>query len=395
VVAGVGLRDPEGELSVRIRPGEGLTALAAGTRRPVTSPDVTRDPRFLNQPWAVAEGLVSCIVVPLIVGERITGALAVYTRVPHDFSDDEVDLLRSFAAQAAIAIENARLYQEIRQHAATLEQRVQERTRELEAANLSLLLASQHKSEFLANMSHDIRTPLNSIIGFSELLKQQGVGPLTEKQARYIGHIHNSGKHLHALVNDILDLSKVEAGRLELHCERIALPAFLEDALALVRSPAMKKQIALSLEAPADLPPVEADPVRLRQILFNLLSNAIKFTPDGGLITVAARRVNWSNGQIVDSSRPIDQSTSRPIDCLEIRVTDTGIGIRPEDLGKLFREFTQLDTPAARQGDGTGLGLALCKRLVELHGGRIWASSAGEGKGSTFTVVLPFAGPAT
>jgi PAS domain S-box-containing protein len=256
---------------------------------------------------------------------------------------------------------------------------------------------SQAKSAFIANMSHELRTPLNAVIGFSEMLLEQGVGPLTERQARFLGHIHNSGKHLLQLISDILDLSKVEAGTLTLQPERLTVEATLRDILVIARGLANRKGQTVEADIAPDLPPVVADPVRCKQILFNLLSNAVKFTPEGGTITVRARRVPGIADfklQIADFPPIQSEISNLKSEMLEIAVTDTGVGIRAEDLPRLFQEFVQLETTQAQRHEGTGLGLALTKRLVELHGGRIWASSRGEGRGSTFTVLLPFAGPA-
>jgi signal transduction histidine kinase len=201
------------------------------------------------------------------------------------------------------------------------------------------------------------------------------VGSLTEKQARYLGHIHNGGKHLLHLIGDVLDLAKVEAGKFVLQPETLPVAATLEDILVIGRALAKKKAQTVEAEIEADLPALRADPVRFKQILFNLLSNAVKFTPDNSKIGLAAMR----------------SSADRTL--LEIRVTDTGVGIKAEDLPRLFQEFVQLETTQLQKHEGTGLGLALTKCLAELHGGRIWASSEGEGKGSTFTVLLPFGGP--
>jgi len=252
------------------------------------------------------------------------------------------------------------------------QQKVKEYAKTLEAANLELERASRFKSEFLANMSHELRTPLNSIIGFSELLEDQLAGPLTDKQRGYIHNVWTSGKHLLDLINDILDLSKVEAGKIELHMETFSLREALGAALTMVRPQAAKKRMSLRSELVPETT-VTADPLRLKQIMYNLLSNAIKFTPEGGQVTVAARTAQEA--------------------FVEIAVTDTGIGIRAEDLPKLFREFSQVGGEQARVQHGTGLGLALSKRLVELHGGKIWAESEGENKGSTFTFTLPISGP--
>jgi PAS domain S-box-containing protein len=231
--------------------------------------------------------------------------------------------------------------------------------------------ASRHKSEFLSNMSHELRTPLNSVIGFSQLLQAKTGGALTEKQARYVSNILTSGRHLLTLINDILDLSKVEAGKVELQPEPFALPEALAGILTDIRPQAKAKGVELQLEMDNAPSLLTADPVRFKQILLNLLSNAVKFTPDGGKVTVSARP-------------PQDGF-------VEIAVTDTGIGIKTEDTPRLFQPFTQLEAASTKQYQGTGLGLALTKKLVELHGGTIAVSSEGVGKGTTFSVRLPLA----
>jgi two-component system, NtrC family, sensor kinase len=254
-----------------------------------------------------------------------------------------------------------------------LEQKVEERTRELQQvlAELSrkgrqLEVASQHKSEFLANMSHELRTPLNAIIGFSQVLRQRLFGPINEKQEEYLDDILSSGNHLLSLINDVLDLSKVEAGQVELEVASFSLREALERGVVMVREPATKHGVRLSLELAPGVHLVEGDERRLRQVIFNLLSNAVKFTPEGGEVVVA--------------------TASRDHEVL-ISVTDTGPGIPLEDHERIFDEFQQTDV-GVRQRDGTGLGLALSKRLVELHGGRIWVESE-PGHGSRFVFTLP------
>jgi signal transduction histidine kinase len=254
-----------------------------------------------------------------------------------------------------------------------LEQKVEERTRELQQvlAELSrkgrqLEIASQHKSDFLANMSHELRTPLNAIIGFSQVLRQGMFGPVNAKQKEYLNDILSSGHHLLSLINDVLDLSKVEAGQVELEVASFSLREALERGVVMVREPASKRGVALSLELAPDLDVVEGDERRLRQVVFNLLSNAVKFTPEGGSVVVASARVD---GEV------------------QVSVTDTGPGIVAHERERIFEEFQQTDV-GVQQRDGTGLGLALSKRLVELHGGRIWVESE-HGHGSRFVFTLP------
>lgn len=269
------------------------------------------------------------------------------------------------AAGATLGIEHGRLYET----QCTLEATVEARTRELQATNHRLEETSRHRSQFLANVSHELRTPLNSIIGFSDLLQDPTFGTLTAKQAHYAQNILVSGQHLLGLVNDLLDLSKVEAGKCELQPETFSLPDAIKAAFRIIWPQAEAKQQVLEFQVADDLPAIRADLVRFKQILCNLLSNAVKFTPEGGAVTVSASPL--TSGWI------------------EIAVQDTGIGIKAEDLPKLFQPFTQLESPMTKQNQGTGLGLALTKHLVELHGGQIAAASEGEGLGSTFTVCLP------
>jgi PAS domain S-box-containing protein len=247
-----------------------------------------------------------------------------------------------------------------------------------ESANLA-------KSQFLANMSHELRTPLNAIIGFSEILSDRTFGDLNVRQLKYSNNILTSGRHLLQLINDILDLAKVEAGRVELMCNTFAVAKALREVETIVKMLAHKKGINLELEVGVDLPLLYADEAKFKQVMFNLLSNAIKFTPDGGRVTVTAAVQNEAGGHPGPASRIALAGES-----VRVTVTDTGIGIQARDQERVFKEFEQVDSSYGRQQQGTGLGLALTKRLVELHGGRIWVESEGiEGKGSTFGFLIP------
>jgi len=294
-------------------------------------------------------GTKAIIGAPMMWEGRGVGAIFVTRNYVGPFSDKDISLLKTFADQAVIAIQNARLFREI-----------EDKSRQLEIAN-------KHKSEFLANMSHELRTPLNAIIGFSEVLQEKLFGDVNEKQEDYLNDIHSSGKHLLGLINDILDLSKVEAGRMELDLAKFDVASALSNAMTLVRERAQRHNVALKMTTDPELGEVMADERKLKQILVNLLTNAVKFTPDGGSIDVTARR--------------------EP-DGLVFAVRDTGIGIAPEDHEAVFEEFRQVGRDYTKKQEGTGLGLTLTKKFVELHGGRIWVESE-PGKGSTFTFTIP------
>ncbi|HET7671628.1 MAG TPA: HAMP domain-containing sensor histidine kinase, partial [Burkholderiales bacterium] len=230
-----------------------------------------------------------------------------------------------------------------------------------------LEIANKHKSDFLANMSHELRTPLNAIIGFSEVLIEKMFGEVNDKQLDYLKDIHESGRHLLSLINDILDLSKIEAGRMDLEISSFHLPTAISNAMTLIRERAQRHGIQLGVEVDPRLGEFQADERKFKQIMLNLLSNAVKFTPDGGRVDVSAR---------LDTTK------------VEIAVKDTGIGIAPEDHTAVFEEFKQVGRDYTRKAEGTGLGLALTKRFVELHGGGISLASS-PGNGSTFTLTLP------
>jgi signal transduction histidine kinase len=336
-------------LATPVRKGEGATGRLAEVPEPNQVPDILVAPAESRVRGAlVRAGYRALLAVPLVREDHLLGGLTVIRKAAGAFAPEGIELLRTFATQSALAIQNARLFLEI-----------EDKSRQLE-------VASQHKSEFLANMSHELRTPLNAIIGFSEVLGERLFGDLNKKQEEYLKDIHASGQHLLSLINDILDLSKIEAGRMELELADFNLPTAIDNALTLVRERAGRRGIALHQAADEGLGQIRGDERKIKQVLLNLLSNAIKFTPDGGRIDVRAR--------------PVDRS-------VEVSVSDTGVGIAPEDQEAIFEEFRQVGT-AAKKVDGTGLGLALSRKFIELHGGRIWVQSQ-VGAGSTFTFTLP------
>ncbi|HEX5603099.1 MAG TPA: GAF domain-containing protein, partial [Pyrinomonadaceae bacterium] len=342
----------EGLRAARIQLGEGATGQAAMTRSPVQVSDtielreraVSRVRPILNR-----LGYRSLLTVPILREQQIMGGLTVWRRQVGEFEPEVVNLLQTFATQSALAIHNARLFREI-----------EEKSRQIEAAN-------RHKSEFLANMSHELRTPLNAIIGFSEVLQEKLFGELNEKQAEYTSDILTSGQHLLSLINEILDLSKVEAGRMELELAPFDLPLAIDNARTFVRERAVKHGITLDVDVDERLGEYVGDERKIKQILLNLLSNAVKFTPEGGRINITANKTD--NG-------------------VEISVTDTGIGIPLAEQPTIFEEFRQVGGDYVHKKEGTGLGLTLAKKFVELHGGKIWLESE-VGRGSTFTFILP------
>ena len=240
----------------------------------------------------------------------------------------------------------------------------------LREANVVAETSNRTKSEFLANMSHELRTPLNSVIGFSEVLLEGNSGSLNEKQTRYLKNISKSGKHLLTIINDILDISKIESGNMHIHKENISVKNLLEDMFSSMQPLAAEKEIVMKVSFGPDLDYIQADKGKIKQVLYNLIGNALKFTEHGGSVTISAK----VNG-----------------DMAYISVEDTGIGISRKDQEKLFKPFTQIDSSISRKYEGTGLGLALSKELVALHGGKIWVESE-PGKGSTFTFTIPING---
>jgi len=283
---------------------------------------------------------------------------------------DSFNVIQECVVEAVQGLDQARAgLGEARQSLNDTNSLLEAKVGELELAIQTAEAASLAKSQFLANMSHELRTPMNSILGFSEIIQDQAFGELNARQAKYISNILTSGHHLLGLINDILDLSKVEAGHMALEYEVLDVAGVLDSAGSIVKELAGKKGLSMTTRVEEGLPPLAADPVRLKQVLYNLLSNAIKFTPDGGSIVVLARDAGGG---------------------LEVEVTDTGIGLRPADLEHIFGEFEQVDSSYARQQQGTGLGLSLTRRLVEMHGGRVWAESRGPNQGSTFRVGMPW-----
>jgi signal transduction histidine kinase/HAMP domain-containing protein len=335
----------------RIRLGETAIGRAAEQRIPIQIPDVQGDPSSRVLDIIVRAGFRALLVVPLLGAERIVGALVVRRKQPGEFPKSTVELLQTFAAQSVLAIQNARLFAEI------------------EDKSRQLAEASGRKSQFLASMSHELRTPLNAIIGLTEMMVTNAARFGTEKALEPLRRVNAGGTHLLSLINEVLDLSKIEAGKLELNPEPVNLARLIDEVIGTAGQLAEKNQNRLIVEAQENLGALTADALRLKQILLNLLSNACKFTKEGE-VALRVRKVadgrNW----------------------IELAVADTGIGLTAEQQAKLFQEFTQADSLTARRYGGTGLGLALSRKLARMMGGDVTVTSE-PGKGSVFTVRLP------
>jgi signal transduction histidine kinase len=379
---------------LRVAAGAGLLAGTAGTLvpadkslegcavlndEPVTSHDIEHDPRSFPIDTMPAS-LERAICVPLRSSGVVIGAACAYNRLDgQPFDEHDIALLGALAEQVAVGLDRATMLDETRRN-----------EKELASKNRELVRVTKLKDEFLANMSHELRTPLNAIIGFSELLLMPGAGGLDEQQRDFLESIARNGRHLLGLINNILDLSKIEAGRMTVHLTRVDLRESIQGAVTDTSSLRAAKRQEVSVDVGPDPLLVVADHIRVRQVLFNLLSNASKFTPDGGTVSLSALRTP------VPLPIPADRSGDKPRlasrDAVWVSVRDSGMGIRPGDMGKLFQVFSQVDSSSARQQQGTGLGLALCKQFVEMHGGTIGAESI-FGGGSTFWFILPVDGP--
>jgi signal transduction histidine kinase len=335
------------ERHVRISdPGIGQAALQ---RTPVAIADVRDQPASEIFDMVMRAGFRALLIAPLLGAEqRIVGALVVRRRRPGEFSKQTIDLLQTFGAQSVLAIQNARLFSEIGEKGKQLE------------------IASQHKSQFLANMSHELRTPLNAILGYTELILDNIYGDTPDKMRGVLERVASNGKHLLGLINDVLDLSKIEAGQFTLSLTDYSIKNVVQSVFSVVESLATAKQLALKTEVPPGLPSAHGDERRLTQVLLNLVGNAIKFT-DKGEVAIGA--------SVSDGSYTLS-------------VHDTGPGIAEADRSKIFEEFQQADSSATKKKGGTGLGLSISKRIVEMHGGRIWIDST-VGQGSTFSFTVP------
>jgi signal transduction histidine kinase/DNA-binding NarL/FixJ family response regulator/putative methionine-R-sulfoxide reductase with GAF domain len=397
-------------------PGQGIIGRIFQEGQPIFFADITADPKhaaMARSRLGVQLGFRSAAGLPILVRGKPVGVIYVFGRAVREFSPEDLALLSAIGGQVGIAVENARLYREIQQHAATLEARVKERTAELEEA-------LRVKVEFLGKMSHELRTPLNFVLGFSDLLQQGMGGPLTPKQTTYLDRIQTGGKRLLSLVNDVLDIAQVDAGKSRLHLEPVILGPLIQEVLGLVQVQATQKSLKVMTALDPWLPLVVADRFKLAQILHNLVGNAVKFTPDGGSITIRTYQEAEGRKQKAESRRQKAESRRQkaegsgqtsgelpplptaecPLPTAECRVPpgwpsvvieveDTGIGIQPENLDSIFEAFYQVDGSQTRAHAGAGLGLALVRKLVELHGGRVWAESAGPGQGARFVVRLP------
>jgi signal transduction histidine kinase len=336
---------------------------------PVVIEDTAKYPQLADS-LVREEGLQSIAAVPLRSSGRVIGTLIIASRDLHSFNSGEIHLLNTIGEGLGPALKNAELYEALREKNRQLDEQNRElrsRQRKLVEKTREVEQASRLKSEFLANMSHELRTPLNVIIGFSELMLDQVPGPVNKKQRQCLEDVLNSGRHLLGLIDQVLDLSKIESGRTELKLAEVALPEVIE-SLKNTMLPILKpRRQSLNIRLEEGLPPVYADKAKLRQVFFNLLSNSSRFTPEGGRIEIEA----VANGT----------------HC-QVSVIDNGIGIKKEDQARIFEPFCQLDNAPTRGGSGTGLGLVVVKQIVEKHGGQVWLESE-YGKGSRFSFTIP------
>ncbi|MBU0664631.1 MAG: response regulator, partial [Proteobacteria bacterium] len=355
-----------GELRQEYQLGEGLIGQAGTQEKPIiiNKDDITQG-LFIDAGIAAVEP-AAIILSPIRYQDKMLGVLALISLEALDQQD--CYFIERLCKQIGVALNNLNQYRNLKD----LSEQLKVRGVEISRKNSELEVANKMKSEFLATMSHELRTPLNAIIGFSEVLKDGLLGDLEEEQREYVGDIFNSGRHLLSLINDILDLSKIEAGKMELGLEEVNIRSLLENSQSIVKEKAHAHQIQLELQIEEGIGNIEADARKMKQVVYNLLSNAVKFTPDGGKVSLVARKV-------MDAGKEF----------LEIAVTDTGIGISDEDQKKLFQPFQQVDQSLAKKYEGTGLGLAMVKKLVELHGGTVELHSE-LGKGTCLTVRIPY-----
>lgn len=359
--------------NAQLKLSEGYAGRAMSERHTVHIPNLLETGSPLADSLKTAgDDLLDYYGTPMISKGKVLGILEIYFHAPINPNNDWIIFFEMIAGQAAIAIENSQLLDGLMRSTQELELRVKTRTADLLRVNAELENANRTKDEFLANMSHELRTPLTGILGMAETLQLGTYGQLSEKQVKSLQTIETSGRHLLNLINDILDLSKIEAGKFDIYPEMISLNETCRESLLFVKELAHKKSIVLDYQGPNDVKSVFADPRRLKQILINLLSNAVKFTPEKGHVTLTVR-------------------TDPEKEQIHFVVIDTGIGIAQTDLDRLFTPFTQVDSRLNRQYEGTGLGLALVLRLAEMHGGSVQVESDGvPGKGSRFTVSLPW-----
>jgi signal transduction histidine kinase len=359
----------------RIPVGEGLNSWVVKHHQPLLVGSVADEKRFGVKAIADSKKTESWLGVPMIARDRVIGVISVESYRKHAFKHDDMILLTAIANQAAVAIENQQLYKDLEGLTYALEARVMDRTNELREANLRLMAADRSKNQFLANMSHELRTPLNSIIGFSSVLLESTRTAIAPRLYKFLENIHAAGNHLLELINDILDLSKIEAGKMELRPDVFDLHETIAAVERVMKGFASEANVRIVSFIDPDVPKVRLDEGRLKQILFNLLSNAVKFSPNGGPVEVGVRRVPKAASPIA-------------VEAVRIDVQDQGIGIAPDELQRIFDEFYQTEHGRRSRRGGTGLGLSLTRNFVELHHGTIEVQST-PGQGSCFTLYLP------